>query len=205
MNYRYVAFEGPIGAGKTTLARLYAQRFKADLLVEAFDINPFLPKYYANPDRWALATQLHFMASRREQFRAIQVPLVQNLVSDYSWLKDQVFANVTIRGEELELFKRISQDSWFPLIRPDMIVYIDAPNEILKCRIAKRGREYESSVTDEFISSIRRAYNKLIASSDVPVMRVDVAKLSINSISDLSELYSSISAFSLCQSNLEQA
>ncbi|GIV59563.1 deoxynucleoside kinase [Rhodocaloribacter litoris] len=158
---RYLVIEGVIGAGKTTLARLLAERFNARLVLEAFDENPFLARFYEDRRRWAFHTQLSFLASRfRQQQNLLKRDLFQQLViSDYSFDKDRIFAHLNLEGDERRLY-----DTLFTLMQPvvptpDLVVYLQCTTERLLQNIARRGRPYEKDMDPDYIDTLNRAYN----------------------------------------------
>lgn len=159
---RYIAVEGVIGVGKSTLARMLAERTGARLVLEENDENPFLPHFYKEPDRWAFQTQLSFLASRfRQQKGFLSRDLFQNLVvSDYMFEKDRIFARVTLSGDELQLY-----ESLFGLMEanapvPDLVVYLQASVDRLMHNISLRGRSYEANMDQAYIAEVSRAYDQ---------------------------------------------
>lgn len=159
---RYVAVEGVIGAGKTSLTRMLAERFGARLVLEEFEENPFLPKFYEDPRRWAFQTQLAFLANRfRQQKKLATGDLFhQTTFADYTFDKDRIFAHVTLTGDELELY-----ESLFGLMEanapaPDMVVYLQASVDRLMHNIRKRGRSYEKSMDRAYIAELADSYDR---------------------------------------------
>ena len=174
----FIAVEGNIGAGKTTFAKLLAQRTNRRLILETFDDNPFLPPFYREPERYALPVELFFMTERHKQLTAelARADLFSNgAVADYIFVKTLLFARNTLAAEEFRLFSRIfgTMDAGFP--DPDVIVYLHRPVSILQRNIAERGREYEQSITPEYLSSVERAYRSYLgAQKETPVVMVDL-------------------------------
>ena len=143
-NQPYIGFEGPIGAGKTTLAQLLALHLGAKLILEDVDGNAFLPDFYADRERWALGAQLAFLISRYEQLRTIPALRGRPVVSDYTQAKDPIFARTLLHDREVELYERLSVGLDASLSRPDLTVYVDARNDVLLDRIRGRNRPYEA-------------------------------------------------------------
>src|SRR5580700_8330273 len=158
VNQPYIGFEGPIGAGKTTLAQLLALHLNATLVLEDVDGNEFLPDFYADRERWALGAQLAFMISRYEQLRTIPPVRARAVVSDYTQAKDPIFARALLHDREVQLYERLSVGLDASVSRPDLTVYLDARNEVLLERIRKRNRPYETSITGDYLDSLRDAY-----------------------------------------------
>ncbi len=158
---RYIVIEGVIGAGKTTLAHLLAERFRAKLVLEEFEENPFLPRFYQDPDRWAFQTQLAFLASRfRQQKRLLERDLFHQIViSDYSFDKDRIFAHVNLQGDELQLYESLYTLMEPTTLTPDLIVYLQSTTERLMQHIARRGRSYEQDMDPAYIAALNEAYN----------------------------------------------
>lgn len=157
----FIAIEGNIGAGKTTLATRLAADFNRRLILEAFSDNPFLPPFYQEPERYAFPVELFFMAERHKQLQheLTQSDLFSNgVIADYIFVKTLLFARNTLPAEEFRLFSRLFKvmDAGFP--NPDLIVYLHRPVECLQANIAKRGREYEQEIKDEYLSSVQSAY-----------------------------------------------
>src|SRR5215469_14233404 len=137
--YFYIGFEGPIAAGKTTLAGMLANNLGSNLLLEDFDHNEFLADFYADQERWGLGMQLWFLSSRHEQLCTIQNPLDRSIVADYTHLKDGVFASLLLRDRELRLHDRLTRNLDSDVPKPNLIVHLDARNDVLLGRI--RGRD----------------------------------------------------------------
>lgn len=158
---RYIVIEGVIGAGKTTLARILAERFNGRLVLEEFEENPFLPRFYEDRSRWAFQTQLSFLASRfRQQQALLKRDLFhQVVVSDYSFDKDRIFAYLNLDGDERQLY-----DTLYNLMQPatpvpDLIVYLQSTTERLLQNIRKRARSYEADMDPDYIDTLNEAYN----------------------------------------------
>ncbi len=164
----YIAIEGPIGVGKTTLARLLKDEFKAELLLEIFEENPFLSRFYADRKRYAFQTQIFFLLSRYRQQHQVVPKVLQrsNLISDYTFAKDRLFAHLNLSGEELEMYERIHAILAEKIPTPDLVVYLRADIETLMERIAFRDRPYERRIEREYLDSVRMAYERFFAEYD---------------------------------------
>jgi deoxyguanosine kinase len=192
-NQPYIGFEGPIGAGKTTLAQLLAVHLGATLILEDVDGNAFLPDFYADRERWALGTQLAFLISRYEQLRTIPPSRTRPVVSDYTQAKDPIFARVLLHDREVELYKRLTVGLDVSVPRPDLTVYVDAGNEILLDRIRRRNRPYEASINGEYLDALREAYARHHESiGKLQVLTIDTSSLDLRSESQLDSLYKRI-------------
>ncbi len=158
---RYVAIEGVIGVGKTTLAKYLAKRFSGHSVLEMFDENPFLESFYANRERWAFHTQLSFLASRFKQQKGIQNrDLFRSfVVSDYTFDKDRIFAHLNLEGDELSLYNSLFSIMEPTIPRPDLIVYLQSNTDRLMRNIALRGRSYERKMKRDYIQSLVEAYD----------------------------------------------
>lgn len=195
INQPYVGFEGPIGAGKTTLAQLLALHLGAKLILEDVDGNAFLPDFYADRERWALGAQLAFLISRYEQLRMIPALRGRPVVSDYTQAKDPIFARTLLHDREVELYERLSVGLDSGLSRPDLTVYVDARNDVLLDRIRKRNRQYEASIDAKYLDALRDAYARHHKSiGGLQVLTIDTSELNLRSESQLKSLYKKILA-----------
>jgi deoxyguanosine kinase len=162
----YLAIEGVIGVGKTTLARLIQPSFEAELLLEVFEENPFLSDFYADRERYAFQTQIFFLLSRyHQQRRAVPSILAQDgdLISDYTFDKDSLFARINLLGDELEMYYRVHEALAEKIPQPDLVVYLRADTDILMGRIAARDRPYERNMAWDYIDQLNRAYEEYYA------------------------------------------
>ncbi len=157
----YIAIEGPIGAGKTTLAELLAERLGGKLVLEEFEENPFLPQFYQDQQRNAFQTQLFFLLSRfRQQLDLEQRDLFyENVVSDYLFIKDRIFASITLNDEELALYEEVERSLVRRVPEPDVVIYLQASIPVLMANIQKRGRPYEVNLKEEYLAAVADAYN----------------------------------------------
>ncbi|HKK43789.1 MAG TPA: deoxynucleoside kinase [Bacteroidales bacterium] len=161
IRYNYVVIEGNIGAGKTTLAGRIANQFNARLILEHFADNPFLPRFYKDPDKYSFPLELSFLASRYRQLKEELEP--QDLfkaftVADYYFMKSLVFAASTLEGDEYTLYRQIFYIIYSSLPRPDIYVYLHMSPERLLRNIDKRGRKYEKSISKEYLQKIQDSY-----------------------------------------------
>lgn len=159
--FDFIAIEGVIGAGKTTLAHLLAERRKARLVLEEFEENPFLPSFYKDPERYAFQTQLAFLSSRfRQQQNLKSKDLFHDLViSDYLFEKDRIFARLNLSGDELALYDSIYNIMSSISARPNLVVYIQSSVDRLMQNIRDRGRAYEQEISKSYLEELTNAYN----------------------------------------------
>lgn len=159
----YIAIEGVIGVGKTTLARLIQPFFDAELVLEVFEENPFLSDFYADRERYAFQTQMFFLLSRyHQQRRSIPdlLELKQPLISDYTFQKDALFARINLKGDELDMYYRVHDALAEKIPPPELIVYLRADTEVLMERIAHRDRSYERNMEWSYIDQVNVAYEE---------------------------------------------
>lgn len=176
----YIAIEGVIGVGKTTLARLIQREFDAQLLLEVFEENPFLRDFYADPQRYAFPAQIFFLLSRyQQQYRVLQRLLAQDhVISDYTFAKDRIFAHLNLQGDELDTYERLHSALAENVIVPDLIVFLQADTSVLMERIAIRDRAYERSMSVEYIARLARSYQTFFANyTETPVLPIDTNTL----------------------------
>lgn len=159
--YNYVVIEGNIGAGKTTLATRISEEFNARLILEHFADNPFLPKFYDDPEKYSFPLELSFLASRYKQLKEEIIP--QDLfrdftIADYYFMKSLVFASSTLTGDEYNLYRQIFYIIYGSLPRPDIFIYLHLNADRLMSNIGKRGRSYEKTITREYLQKIQESY-----------------------------------------------
>jgi deoxyguanosine kinase len=174
----YIAIEGVIGVGKTTLARLLQPAFQATLLLEIFEENPFLSSFYTDRQRYAFQTQIFFLLSRyHQQRRAVPDVLArgENLIADYTFQKDALFARINLQGDELDMYYRVHEALAEKIPSPDLIVYLRADTNTLMQRINLRDRPYERSMERAYIEELNRSYEDYFAGSHTsnPALAVD--------------------------------
>lgn len=161
IKYNYIVIEGNIGAGKTTLASMIARDCNAKLILERFADNPFLPKFYNDPTRYAFPLELSFLADRYGQLRdeLVEPDLFKSFtVADYYFMKSLVFSSKTLEQDEFNLYRQIFYIIYSSIPKPDLYVYLHVPPERLLKNIAMRGREYEKSITADYLSGIQESY-----------------------------------------------
>jgi deoxyguanosine kinase len=176
----YIAIEGVIGVGKTTLARLLQPKFNAAILMEVFEENPFLAEFYGDRERYAFQTQLFFLLSRYHQQRqAVPEALSKGiLISDYTFAKDELFAWLNLKDDELAMYGRVHAALGEKIPKPDLIVYLQADHDLIMRRIALRDRPYERNMDPNYIRELKSAYEAWLANlPDIPVLTIDTNEL----------------------------
>ena len=180
----YVAIEGVIGVGKTTLARLLQPRFEAEILLEIFEENPFLSDFYADRKRYAFQTQIFFLLSRyRQQNSSVPEILATGkpLLSDYTFAKDALFAGINLEGDELVMYHKVHEALGEKIPHPDLIVYLQASTDTLMQRIAFRDRSYERQMERGYIDELNHAYDDFFSKPYIgtPVLKIETDNLNI--------------------------
>ncbi len=178
----YIAIEGVIGVGKTTLTRLCQADFNAEILLEVFEENPFLARFYEDRKRYGFQTQIFFLLSRyHQQHDAIPAALARsNLISDYTFDKNQIFAGLNIDGDELIMYERVHEILATKIPLPDLVIYLRASVDVLMERIALRDRSYERAIERDYIAALSGAYENYFSHySAGPVLTVDTDSLDI--------------------------
>jgi deoxyadenosine/deoxycytidine kinase len=178
MNHHFITIEGNIGAGKTTLAHLLSKHFNARLILEEFADNPFLPKFYENPEQFAFPLELFFMAERYKQLKDLlhTKDLFQNItISDYLFTKCLLFAKVNLPQEEFRLYQKLFDIIHQQLLHPDIVIYLHAPVHKLQENIRKRKRDYEQSIPDEYLFSIQETYTSYIKQHNLKTIFIDAS------------------------------
>jgi len=177
---RYVVVEGPVGVGKTSLARRLAQHFGAVTLLEKPDENPFLANFYRDPPRYALATQLFFLFQRGNEVRDLaQMDLFSsNTVADYLFEKDMLFAQLNLNDEEFALYQQIYHSLQLQAPAPDLVIYLQAEPETLAERVHFRGQQYEHAISDDYLFRVAKGYSDFFYHYDAaPVLMVNAEHL----------------------------
>ncbi|MFN8402627.1 MAG: deoxynucleoside kinase [Anaerolineales bacterium] len=180
----YVAIEGVIGVGKTTLARLLQPAFDAEIILEVFEENPFLSDFYSDRERYAFQTQIFFLLSRYHQQRRTITDLVttgKNVIADYTFAKDSLFARINIKGDELDMYYKVHEALAEKIQKPDLLVYLQATTDTLMQRIALRDRPYERQMERAYIHELNLAYDEFFSKpfDHTPVLTIDSNDLNI--------------------------
>lgn len=191
-----MAIEGVIGVGKTSLARLLAERLNAKLILEEPEANPFLEDFYKDPHRYAFQTQMFFLVSRYQDLKErAQADLFhEGIVSDYMFQKDRIFANINLGDRELLLYDRVAPLLEADLARPDLVVYLQANPDVLMRRIEQRGRPYEKLMDPKYVATLVEAYNYFFFHfREAPVLVVNTNEMDfVGRREDLEDLVSRI-------------
>jgi deoxyadenosine/deoxycytidine kinase len=177
---RYIVVEGPIGVGKTSLAQMLGEESGSGVILEKATENPFLPRFYTNPTSYAFQTQMFFLLSRYQQQRELaqQELFNQNIICDYLFAKDRIFASVNLDEDELILYQQIYSllDQRIP--KPDLVIYLQSPTEVLQQRIRMRGRSYERDISRDYIEVLNEAYNRFFFNYDeTPLLIVNATEV----------------------------
>jgi deoxyguanosine kinase len=165
MTYRYIVVEGNIGSGKTTLATLLGAHYNAHLILEEFEDNNFLPKFYKEPERYAFPLELSFLADRYKQLKEQLLNkdiFEQPIVADYTLAKSKLFARINLSESEYELFERLFEIIDPNLPAPDLLIYLHAPIDTLRANIIKRGRSYEQNIPDTYLKKVDHVYQEYL-------------------------------------------
>jgi len=194
---RYIAVEGNIGAGKTTVSRLLAGETGARLFLEEVDDNPFIEKFYGDMEGYAFQAQIFFLLNRyRQQTEIAQQDLFTDLmIADYLFAKDRIYAHAVLGDDELVLYNRMHSLLEGRIIKPDLVIYLQADPEVLLQRIWKRGRSFEKNISDEYISGLNEAFNHFFFHYDEsPLLIVNTDRLDFKANRDhLDDFFSRIS------------
>jgi deoxyadenosine/deoxycytidine kinase len=194
--HRFIVIEGPIGVGKTSLATKLAAQLDAELLLEQADQNPFLDRFYRNPRAGALPAQLYFLFQRAQQLAALnQNDLFAPVrVADYLMDKDRLFARVTLEAEEFRLYDQVHAKLAIDVPQPDLVVYLQAPVDVLLERIARRGIRYEQFIERGYLERLHDAYARFFHEYDrAPLLIVNAAAIDpLNNEADFTELLGAI-------------
>ncbi len=189
---RYIAIEGPIGVGKSSLAKLLAQKFGSRLVKEEVAHNPFLERFYENAKKYAFQTQLFFLLSRyRQQKELAQGDLFEEgVVCDYIMAKDKIFALINLEDDEISLYESIYKLLVPTLAKPDLVIYLQARPEVLLSRVRKRGIAYERGISLDYLKTLSDAYNEYFFHyNETPLLIVNTSEIDfVESARDLEHL-----------------
>lgn len=194
---RYVAVEGPIGVGKTSLSRRLADHMGAGLMLENAQENPFLERFYQEPRAAALPTQLHFLFQRARQIERLRQGDMFSpaLVADFLLEKDALFASVTLDDDELDLYRQVYRRLALDAPAPDLVLYLQAPVEVLQERIRKRGHAYELNIDPDYLSRLAEAYMQFFHHYEAaPLLTINATRLDfVNNEADFQALVKELS------------
>lgn len=178
MKHQFITIEGNIGAGKTTLSNILAQKLNAKLILEEFADNPFLPKFYEKPDQYAFPLELFFMAERYKQlkdFLNTQDLFQQLTISDYLFTKCLLFAKVNLPSEEFRLYQKLFDIIHQQISVPDILIYLHAPVQKLQDNIKKRNRSYEQDIKDDYLFNLQETYTSYIKQHNIKTIFIDAS------------------------------
>jgi len=196
-DYRYIAVDGPIGVGKTSFAKVLADHLGAFLVLESSNDNPFLPDFYKNRSKFALQTQLFFLVARYQQQVKLQSHdlFMQKIITDYTFEKDRLFAQINLNEKEMFLYDKISEMLMRSIPHPDLVIYLQASTENLISRIRKRGVPYERSIDINYLDELNEAYNFFFFNYDAgPLLVVKTDEIDfVENHDDLADLLAQIS------------
>ena len=189
---RYIAIEGPIGVGKSSLAKLLSQKFDSRLVREEVANNPFMERFYENPKKYAFQTQLFFLLSRyRQQREMAQGDLfLEGVICDYIMAKDKIFALINLEDDEVMLYESIYKLLVPTLAKPDLVIYLQARSEVLLSRVRKRGVNYERNISMDYLKTLSDAYNEYFFHyNETPLLIVNTSEIDfVESSRDLEHL-----------------
>jgi len=180
----YIAIEGVIGVGKTTLARLLQPAFDAEIILEVFEENPFLSDFYSDRERYAFQTQIFFLLSRYHQQRRTVPDMIatgRNLFADYTFAKDILFARINLKGDELDMYYKVHEALAEKVRKPDLLIYLQASTDTLMQRIAQRDRPYERQMERSYINELNLSYDEFFSKpiDHTPVLIIDSNDLNV--------------------------
>ena len=195
---RYIAVEGPIGVGTTSLSTMLAEQLSADILLEEVDENPFLARFYRDREKYAFSTQLYFLLSRYRQLKQAnqQNLFKRTLVADYMLEKDFIFAELYLNPEEFTLYNEIYRLLSDQLASPDLVIFLTAQTETLVKRVTKRGRDFETGISEKYIEEVNEAYHRFFFRYDRgPMLMVNTNNIDfVNNKEDFRKLLDKINS-----------
>ena len=179
--YPYIVVEGNIGSGKTSLVEMLTKKFSAHAIYEEFSDNPFLPKFYEEPEKHAFPLELSFLAERYHQLKKelnTRNLFHENIISDYYFIKSLIFAEITLPEDEFDLYKKLFHIIHQKLPQPDLLIYLYSDVERLQKNIIKRGRDYESQISDTYLKKIHKGYFTFFSQqNDFPVLMLNLTNI----------------------------
>ena len=188
----YIAIEGPIGVGKTSLSKLIGEKLGARLVLEEFEENPFLSEFYKDPERYAFQTQLFFLLQRyRQQHELRQVDMFQNLViADYMFIKDRLFASLNLNEKEIELYDTVANLLEKNIIKPDLVIYLQGSTSSIMNKIVVRGRSIEKNITSDYIDALSQVYTEyFFRYQETPLVIINTDNIDfVNNENDFNEI-----------------
>jgi len=191
-NLYYIAIEGSIGVGKTSLVKLLAEKLEARTILEQFEENPFLTDFYDDPERFAFQTQLFFLLQRYQQQQELrQVDIFHNLlVTDYMFVKDRLFASLNLNEKEMALYETVANLFERNVINPDLVIYLQADTDTLMKNISKRKRSFEKNMSRDYIDALNQVYNEyFFRYQDSPLLIINTNNIDfVNNKKDLEEI-----------------
>lgn len=179
MQYQLITIEGNIGAGKTTLSKLLAEHYNAQLVLEQFEDNPFLPKFYENAEQYAFPLELSFLAERYKQLKKqlTNRDIFQSvIISDYLFIKSKLFAKVNLPKDEYDLYETLFDIIYPNLPQPEILIFLHAPISKLKKNIAARNRSYEQEIESEYLEKIQDAYSSFLKTQPFITLMIDTTQ-----------------------------
>ena len=191
-NLYYLAVEGPIGVGKTSLVKLLGKKLGAKMVLEEYENNPFLEEFYNDPERFAFQTQLFFLMSRyRQQQDLRQVDMFHNLlITDYMFVKDRLFASLNLDDKELSLYDTVANLLERNVLKPDVVIYLQADTQTLMRNIANRGRDFETNMSFEYLDALGQVYTEYFFKyQETPLIIINTNNIDfVNNSDDLDEV-----------------